>query len=164
MTGILWAVVISPPSLQSRYEAGAPHHVTLQCGVEREDWNHLIGLPMTAGIEAECWNSRIQALKLILPTWVQCQNPHPHLAISWVIDADPLEANAMLAGEHESQAVSFDAIHTIIEFQEWGEIPNKPRRWADNPVVLCPTCLRQGVETQVRSVTGYCRKHRNAKK
>lgn len=161
MTGILWAVVQEPIALQPRYEAGKPHHVTLQYGVEREQWEHLIGLPMSAGVIAECWNDRIQALSVVLPNWVQCQSPNPHISVSWVIDAHPVESNAMLAGDHQAASVNFDYVQCVIEFQEWGEKPIDPRSWRDRPKTLCPTCLNQGTETWTRSLSKHCRKHRN---
>lgn len=131
MTGILWAVLQdSPIAVPARYCCGVPHHITLQYGVERDNWNQLIGLPMIAGVIGEAWNDRIQAIEVILPTWATCQTPHPHISISWVQDAAPIEANVMLANDHQSALLEFDRIHTIIEWVEWGE-----------PTPLqCPNC------------------------
>jgi hypothetical protein len=120
MTGILWAVLKTPLTVQPLYPEGSPHHITLQYGVERGPWEEIIGLPMTVGAVAECHNARIQAIAVALPTWVQCQNPHPHITVSWVPGAQPVESNAMLAGEHHKAAVDYP-IHTTIEWVEWGE-------------------------------------------
>lgn len=161
MTGILWAVLQEPPSVRTRYCCGKPHHITLQYGAERESWEHLIGLPMTAIAAQEAWNDRIQAIQVVLPTWVSCQNVNPHISVSWVRDAAPVESNAMLANDYQSASVDFDCVSTIIEWVEWGDKPADPRKWRDRPSVPCPTCLRQGNTVMTRSISGYCRKHRN---
>ena len=165
MTGILWAVVQSPVALQPRYPAGKPHHVTLMYGVERKDWEHLIGLPVTVGVLEECWNDRIQAISVVRPSWVPCYNPHPHISVSWVEDANPVESNAMLNGEHESALVDFEYVTCVIEFEEWGEVPAKPKTWKDNPLVQCrhewKTGERKGqrCEVMTRRASGFCTKH-----
>ena len=124
MTGILWAVLLEPLSVQPLYPEGSPHHITLQYGVEREYWENVIGLPMTAGVLELCHNDRIQAIRVALPTWVQCQNPNPHITVSWVTGAQPVEANVMLNGPHHSEALNIPA-HTIIEWLEWGNPPKR---------------------------------------
>lgn len=161
MSGILWAIPIERPAVLPRYKLGSPHHITLQYGVEREYWEHLIGLPITVGVIEECWNDRIQALRIALPTWVACQIPNPHISVSWILDAAPVAANAMLNESHESAPVDFEAIHCLIEWQEWGAKPVIARSWRDRSPVMCPTCTKQGIQTLVRSLSGYCRKHRN---
>jgi len=165
MTGILWAVVQSPIALQPRFQSGVPHHITLQYGVERHEWEHLIGLPVTVGVLEECWNDRVQALSVILPDWwLPCRNPHPHISVSWVEDADPVESNSMLNSEHESAPVDFEYVHCTIEFEEWGE-PVKPKSWRDRPLVQCihtwKTGERKGCrcEELTRRSSGYCTKH-----
>lgn len=163
MTGILWAVVAEPIALQPLFSNGQAHHVTLQYGVERKQYEHLIGLPMTVGVLSAAHNDRIQAISVVLPTWAPCQNIHPHITVSWVNGATPVEANAMLlSGEYQQQEFKQEIIHTIIEWLDWGEKPIDPRKWSDRASGLCPTCLNQKIETKTRSLSGYCRKHRNA--
>ncbi len=163
MVGILWAVISNPIALPPLYPNIQEPHVTLQYGVERSQWEHQIGLPMTVGVLEAAFNDRIQAIVVILPTWASCQNPHPHLTVSWVDGAAPVEANAMLSGDYRQQPIGQEVIHTTIEWLEWGESPIDPRKWSDRPSSLCPTCSRQKVKTNTRSLTGYCRKHRTKK-
>lgn len=118
MKGILWAVLQKPLAVQPLFFEGSPHHITLQYGVEREAWDNIIGLPMTVGALELCHNDRIQAIRVALPTWVQCQNPNPHITISWVEGAQPVESNAMLNGSHHSEPLGI-SIPTIIEFLDW---------------------------------------------
>jgi hypothetical protein len=132
MTGILWATIQQPIAIPRRYCCGEPHHITLAYGVDRFKYEELIGLPMTVGVTGEAWNDRIQAIEVVLPSWVPCQNPHPHISVSWVQDAQPVESNMMLAGEHESAQIEFDHLHTIVEFQEWGAKDDRPTK--------CPNC------------------------
>lgn len=163
MVGILWAVVQQPIALPPLYPNGQAHHVTLQYGVERSQWDHLIGSPMIVGIAEAVYSDRIQAIKVILPTWASCQNLHPHITVSWVDDAAPVEANTMMvSGEYQQQTIEQEVIHTMIEWLEWGKSPFEPRRWSDRPSSLCPTCLKKSIQTSTRSLTGYCRNHRNA--
>lgn len=161
MTGILWAVPITPIALPRRYPNAQLHHCTLQYEVERAAMEHLIGLPVTIAVTEEVYSDRIQAVVVVLPTWLPCQNIHPHISVSWVDNATPVEANEMLEGEYQKSALDFDHVHCLIEWQEWGEKPIDPRNWSDRSPVLCPTCKRQGIETYTRSVSGHCRKHRN---
>ena len=120
MTGILWAVLLEPLPVQPLYPEGSPHHITLQYGVEREQWKDVIGSPMTSGAIELCHDDRIQAIRVALPTWVQCQNPNPHITVSWVPDAQPVESNTMLNGPHHAEPLSIP-IQTMIEFLEWGK-------------------------------------------
>jgi hypothetical protein len=118
LSGILWAVLAQPVPVQPLYPNGKPHHVTLQYGVNRADWQHLIGLPITLGVSALAFDDRIQAIKVILPTWVECQNEHPHVTVSWVDGVCPARANRMLAGEHEEISLGVDHLHARIEWLE----------------------------------------------
>jgi hypothetical protein len=164
MTGILWAVVQSPIALQPRYQSGKPHHITLQYGVERQSWEHLIGLPLTVGVLEECWNDRVQAISVALPTWASCSNPHPHISVSWGQDVNPVESNAMLNSEHNSAPVNFDHLICTIEFEEWGEVI-KPKSWRDRPLQQCihtwKTGERKGCrcEELTRRDPPYCTRH-----
>lgn len=149
MAGILQAVIIDPMSLPITplYQEGTPHHVTLSYGGDRASVSHLIGLPVTVGAIEHCHNEEIQAIRVVLPSWLHCQNPNPHITVSWVPGSAPVRSNAMLAGEHESEAVSYP-VHCIIEWIEWGE--QKPDRVcshcktkklrADNKSGICAEC------------------------
>lgn len=146
MTGILWAVLLTPTSVQPLYPEGSPHHITLQYGVERGQWEDIIGLPMTVGAIELCHNDRVQAIRVALPTWVQCQNPNPHLTVSWLPGAQPVESNAMLNGPHHASPLEFP-IHTRIEFLEWGtpadricSVCRKAKLRADNKTGICARC------------------------
>ena len=145
MSGILWAVVQSPPALQPIFSEGTAHHITLQYGVEREAWEHLIGLPMTVGANAHCHNDRVQAIAVALPAWCPCQNSHPHITVSWTHGAQPVEANAMLATEHTRVDVGYP-IHTLIEWLEWGEPAPRQR--------TCSVCKERSLRSDNRS--GIC--------
>lgn len=145
MTGILWAVVRSPIQLQPLYPNGQAHHITLQYGVERELWADVIGLPVTVGAIAHCHNERVQAIAVALPTWVHCQNKNPHITVSWLDDATPVEANVMLQEEHKRIEVAYP-VHCQIEFLEW-DAPDRQR------------CRHPGCEKITRSKFGYCRSH-----
>lgn len=160
--GILWAVLQSPLPVQPLYSEGSAHHCTLLYGVECSTVEHLIGLPMTIALTSIAHNDRVQAIKCILPTWAPCDRPHPHITVSWSHGAQPVESNVMLMGEHKESPIEVDHAHCVIEFLEWGNLQAAPRKWSDRPKVQCPTCQRQGIETWTRSLTGYCRKHRNA--
>lgn len=119
MTGILWAVIQEPFPVKPLFSKGKPHHITLQYKVEREAWEEIIGQPMTALAVQHCWNNRIQAVKVILPSWVQCQNSNPHVTVSWIPDVKPVEANAMLMEEGTNKEVAHFIIPTIIEWFEF---------------------------------------------
>jgi hypothetical protein len=162
MTGILQAVLISQLPVQPLFNNTQQHHITLAYGVDREPYNDLIGLPVTVAVVEICSNESIQAAQVILPNWIPCKNPIPHITISWIDGSAPIRANEMLQGEYLSEAPSVDHGSCIIEWLEWGDTLD-PRNWAPRAYTLCPTCLRQGVETKVRSMTGYCRRHRNVK-
>ena len=118
--GILWAVIVNPIALPPLYSHWQDHHITLQYGVERLQWEHLIGLPMTVGMLEVAFNDRIQVIKVILPTWASCQNPYPHITLSWVDGGAPIEANAMLlSGNYQQQSIEQEVIHTTIEWLDW---------------------------------------------
>lgn len=151
MTGLLIAALQAPLAVPRRYSEGNPHHVTLQYGVEQRDWESVIGLPMTAGALAVCHNDRVQAVAVALPTWVQCCNPHPHVTVSWIPGAHPVESNAMLYGAHHSEpAENFTdgdpfLIHTLIEWVEWGgerlcSVCGERKLRSDNKSGVCARC------------------------
>ena len=131
MTGILWAVLQSPLAVSALYCCGKPHHITLKYGVKRKLVEELIDLPLTVGVKGMAWNNRIQAVEVVLPTWVSCQTPHPHISVSWVKDAHPVEANTMLAADHNFKELEFDHLFTMIEFEEWEAPQLKPDRCSE---------------------------------
>ncbi|ATW59393.1 hypothetical protein Cl131_gp125 [Aphanizomenon phage vB_AphaS-CL131] len=116
--GILWGVIQSPLTIPKRYPYGTPHHITLQFGVEREDWKHLEGVEFQASTLYEAWNSKIQAMTVRIPPSIPCQIKTPHISISWRDGVKPYESNLMLASEFDSQII-VSAYKFKIEFLEW---------------------------------------------
>lgn len=161
MTGLLWAVPITPIALPRRYSNGQASHCTLQYGVGKEQWEHLIGLSVTIGVLEECYDESIQAIAVVLPTDISCQNVNPHITVSWVNEAAPVLSNVMLASQHKKVPMDLEVIHCLVEWQEWGDKPNDRFKWGGRAYTPCPSCLRQGQRTMVRSLSGYCRKHKN---
>jgi len=116
--GILWAVLQAPLGVKPLYSNGSPHHITLQYGVRREGWAQWIGTRFTARAVAVCHNDRVQAVAFTMPSNVPCQNDNPHVTVSWVQGAAPVESNAMLAGTHHRQPLAGEWAF-IVEFREW---------------------------------------------
>ncbi len=116
--GILWGVIQSPLTIPKRYPYGTPHHVTLQFGVEREDWKHWESREFVASTLYEAWNGKIQAVTLRLPKSIPCQIETPHISISWCDGIKPYESNTMLASEFDSQII-VSTYKFKIEFLEW---------------------------------------------
>lgn len=75
-------------------------HITLQHNVPLTEeiaqflWTQPIEIPVTAN----CFNDRIQAVRVELPENIRslCQNAHPHMTISMVPGARPVQSNVML--------------------------------------------------------------------
>lgn len=95
-------------------------HVTLQFGVElTPEIESLLGQQVEVNVVANCFNSKIQALKVELPASASvgnlsevdlramCRNAQPHLTLSMGDGVKPVESNDMLAGEHDCAPVSF---------------------------------------------------------
>lgn len=95
-------------------------HVTLQFGVElTSEIESLLGQQVEVQVVANCFNDRIQALKVELPSSAavdnlsevdvraMCRNAQPHLTLSMADGVKPVESNDMLAGEHDCSSVSF---------------------------------------------------------
>ena len=94
-------------------------HVTLQFGVSREDVPEaVLGRLFPVTFVANCYNDRIQALRVELPEEVHqlCNNEHPNMTVSMADGVRPVESNAMLAGEHVSEPASFE-LPLVCEFQ-----------------------------------------------
>ena len=119
MKGILWAVLLQDPPVSRLYSEGSPHHITLQYDVEKADWERYIGRLITVQCTALCSNERIQALKVKLP-WlsVPCANRNPHITVSWIEGASPVESNQMLVNPTVIERVNF-SLTTEIEFYEF---------------------------------------------
>jgi hypothetical protein len=74
--GILWGVIQSSLIIPSRYPQGQPHHITLQFGVDRQDWKQWEGLELQATALYEAWNGNIQAVAVKLPDHIPCANKY----------------------------------------------------------------------------------------
>ena len=116
--GILWAVIQSPLLITPRYPLGKAHHITLQYGVNLEDWQHLLGVEFTATCLYEAWNGNIQCVAIKLPNFIPCANQHPHISISWKPSISPVESNTMLANKFNYKLVDLQ-VSCKIEFLEW---------------------------------------------
>jgi hypothetical protein len=126
--GIFWAVLQQPIAIQQRYPNGTPHHITLQYGVERSDWEWAIGQEFEAIIWEEVWSDRIQALRVhVTQSLVLCCNAYPHITVSWVDGAEPVESNTLLAelaAGVRHQFIPWNPRQHVpcrIEFHEWEE-------------------------------------------
>lgn len=118
MKGILWGVLQTPLSTPRRYPLGTPHHVTLQFGVDRDDWKHLEGVVFQATTKLEAWNDKIQTVALELPGDIPCQNRTPHISVSWCEGVKPYESNLMLASDFHSKPLT-QTLEFKIEFLVW---------------------------------------------
>lgn len=118
--GILWGVIQSPISTRSRYSCGKPHHITLQYGVSREDWQHLEGVEFDAISLLEGWDGQIQAIRTHLPEEIAgiCQNKYPHISVSWQKGISPVRSNLMFASSYRYELMN-EVIKLKIEFLEW---------------------------------------------
>jgi hypothetical protein len=118
MAGILWAVIQSPLLIQRRYTLGKADHITLQYGVNLEDWQHLLGVEFTATCLYEAWNSNIQCVAVSLPESIPCANLHPHITVSWKPGISPVKSNTMLASKFNYQLLNLQ-VKCKIEFIKW---------------------------------------------
>lgn len=119
--GILWLTLptqVAP--VQGQFDNSPNHyHVTLQFGVFSDEIpESVLGQTFWVRVVANCYNDRIQALSVELPEEIDhlCDNAFPHMTISMVSGVRPVESNAMLAGEHTSEPVSFE-LPLVCEFQ-----------------------------------------------
>lgn len=118
--GILWGVVQSPISITPRYSLGKPHHITLQHGVNREDWQHLEGIEFEAIAKLEAWDGQIQAIRTHLPEDISdiCQNKYPHISVSWQKGVSPVCSNLMFATSYTYELMD-EVVKLKIEFLEF---------------------------------------------
>ena len=118
MSGILWAVLTSTPAISPRFSEGSPHHVTLIFGGEKSQYQQYLGREIEIYVTRECWNDRIQALSVVLPGDIPCQNSHPHITVSFLPGVNPVESNTMLEGVRQTRWLNFK-LKAIIEWHEW---------------------------------------------
>jgi hypothetical protein len=97
---------------------GQAHHVTLQFGVDRQDWKGWEEVEFEATALYEAWNGKIQAVAVKLPDCIPCANKYPHISVSWQSGVSPVESNLMLASKFSYQLLS-QSIKLKIEFLEW---------------------------------------------
>lgn len=116
--GILWGVIQHPVNITPRYPVGQPHHITLQFGVDHDDWKHLEGIEFEATALYEAWNGKIQAVAVKLPTDIPCQNRYPHISVSWKMGITPFESNLMLTTKFRYR-LTHQTVRLKIEFLEW---------------------------------------------
>jgi hypothetical protein len=119
--GILWLSLNQQISPVDCIHNPASHlHVTLKFGANLQDWEHLIGQHVDVVAVANCYNDRVQALRVILPSDFDtiCANDHPHMTLSTADNVRPVESNNMLASEHNEQPVEF-VMQTTVEFFEF---------------------------------------------
>jgi hypothetical protein len=121
MKGILWLSLNSRISPVDYVHKPVNHlHVALQFGVNREDWENLIGRSVEVVSVANCYNNKIQALRVNLPEEFDaiCGNVHPHMTISTAENVRPVESNKMFSGKHNELPVEF-VMQTTVEFFEF---------------------------------------------
>jgi hypothetical protein len=116
--GILWAVIQDNLQVNSLYDCGKPHHITLMFGVDRSDVEQYIGLSFNAVSIANCWNDNIQAILFELPNIIPFTGQYPHVTVSYTEGTKPVESNNMLCGEYNSTKHKFN-YSFVIEFLEW---------------------------------------------
>lgn len=109
--GIFWLSLVDQDrdSLQEQirqvFEKVAEHlHITLQYNVPltEEIAQFLWKEPIAVQVTANCFNSSIQAVRVSLPEPFRalCQNANPHMTISMVSGARPVQSNNMLDSSH----------------------------------------------------------------
>lgn len=116
--GILWAVIQAPLLIPPKYPLSSAHHITLQYGVNLEEYKHLLAKEFSATCLYEAWNGRVQCVAVKLPDYIPCTNKYPHITVSWVQGATPVESNSMLASRFNYKLVDL-VVDCKIEFFEW---------------------------------------------
>jgi hypothetical protein len=118
--GVLW---LSLPEQKSPvhpiFSQAAEHfHVTLRFGVfENEIPDGILGRTFTARATENCFNDRVHALRIELPSEIRgvCLNKHPHMTISMLPGVRPVESNVMLQSPLSLEKVNFN-LSLICEF------------------------------------------------
>lgn len=94
-------------------------HVTLQFGVYRSEIPiDLLGQRVRVRVTENCFNSRIQAVRVQLPEEARslCRNEHPHMTVSMVPGVRPVESNGMLLQHYPSTLPANFELDLIYEF------------------------------------------------
>jgi hypothetical protein len=118
MKGILWLALDSHTfPVECIYNPVQHLHVTLEYGVNYESCNFLIGRKVEVIAVANCWNDKVQALRVNLPPEYDaiCDNVHPHMTISTADNVRPVESNNMLSGEYNELPVQI-VMQTTVDF------------------------------------------------
>lgn len=113
--GILWLALVpqdqSALPVEPRFPQLAQHlHVTLQYNVAFT--KGVLSLLDVGEVFVEvfenCWNDKIQALRVKLPDNLRfvCQNEDPYITVSMREGVRPVMSNVMLGTEHHSEPVS----------------------------------------------------------
>lgn len=112
--GIFWLSLVNQDrdNLQEQipqvFEKVAEHlHITLQYNVPltEEIAQFLWKEPIPVQVTANCFNHQIQAVRVHLPESFRtlCQNADPHMTVSMVQGARPVQSNVMLGSNHVEQ-------------------------------------------------------------
>lgn len=128
MTGILWAVLTEPLSIDRRFSCGEPHHVTLAYGAEKTDFQMWLGTLIPVGCTFEWWGDgssltakQIQAVQVTLPPNVPFKLEVPHISVSWAEGVQAVEATAMIRSPSSHLRQFRRQLEARIEFYEWQE-------------------------------------------
>lgn len=120
--GILWLALPEQTSpVPLRFANPARHfHVTLafNCWVDSRLLAAYEGQSVRVELLEECWDARVQALRVSLPPSFAylCENQHPHMTLSMADGVRPVESNRMLAGMHHSVPTSVRDLELNLEF------------------------------------------------
>lgn len=119
--GILWLSTLDGETPVHQIFVKCPRHlhVTLQFGVcESLIPRDLLGRTFRVRATGNCYNHRVQALRVELPVELQvlCRNEVPHMTISMIPGVNPVESNEMLQGHHVVSPLS-EEIDLICEFE-----------------------------------------------
>lgn len=101
---MVWLCPVDPKEVwvEPMYPKQIPEkdlHVTLAFGVDASEWQHLDGTTYKVTLDSVCANERIQAIRCTLHG-IESKNAHPHITVSMIPEAKPVESNDMLAKEH----------------------------------------------------------------
>lgn len=122
MRGILWLSLPSQfPPVPALYNLASHYHVTLQFGVDRSPFAHLLGQMVYVHTVANCYNDRVQALLIILPPEVRqlCKNKFPHMTVSTAEGVRPVESNSMLAQPDSNRVPFVKTLNLQFDFHQF---------------------------------------------
>jgi hypothetical protein len=125
--GILWAVVdLHAVPYMPRYpnRAETPH-LTLAWGVPRAKYARAEGSNPWIRLDAECWSDRLQAIRCQLREGIPFEGKIPHITLSWVDGAKPVESAEMLTREHRSRPIGVSVPGRI----EWVPLQDSAVAW-----------------------------------